>query len=127
MQRGDHIRVWSKWQVWHEAIYIGDDEVIEHAKPNQGGRVRRLSLRDFVDGDTVQVVPYNHCDPPEVVVRHARSALGKGSYALFSQNCEHFARWCKTGQKESKQLQGASVAALGLILVAVLANDKKRT
>jgi Lecithin retinol acyltransferase len=37
------------------------------------------------------------------------SRLGEGNYHLIFNNCQHFARWCATGDHESEQLR--SVAA----------------
>ena len=47
---------------------------------------------------------------PEETVERAKSQLGKGEegedkYNLVFNNCEHFALWCKTGVKESTQVQ----------------------
>jgi len=42
--------------------------------------------------------------PPETVER-AQSRLGEEKYNLFSNNCEHFAVWCKTGVSESFQVK----------------------
>ena len=41
---------------------------------------------------------------PEETVERAESQLGKGNYNLVFNNCEHFAVWCKTGVKESGQV-----------------------
>ncbi|MBR1418067.1 MAG: lecithin retinol acyltransferase family protein [Synergistaceae bacterium] len=37
-------------------------------------------------------------------VARARSQLGRTGYNLICNNCEHFAVWCKTGVKESSQV-----------------------
>ncbi|MBQ3368915.1 lecithin retinol acyltransferase family protein [bacterium] len=43
---------------------------------------------------------------PEETVKRAESQLGrKGKYNLVFNNCEHFAVWCKTGVRESSQVQ----------------------
>lgn len=47
---------------------------------------------------------------PEETVKRAESQLGKGEeredkYNIIFNNCEHFALWCKTGVKESTQVQ----------------------
>lgn len=42
---------------------------------------------------------------PEETVERAKSQLGEGDYNLVFNNCEHFALWCKTGVKESSQVQ----------------------
>ncbi|MCK8828263.1 lecithin retinol acyltransferase family protein [Natroniella acetigena] len=41
---------------------------------------------------------------PSKTVRRAKSKLGKKKYNLVVNNCEHFAIWCKTGIKESHQV-----------------------
>jgi len=38
------------------------------------------------------------------VVQRAISKLGEGDYNLFTNNCEHFATWCKTGTPCSSQV-----------------------
>lgn len=47
---------------------------------------------------------------PEETVKRAESQLGKGEeredkYNIIFNNCEHFAVWCKTGVRESSQVQ----------------------
>ncbi|MFC3211535.1 lecithin retinol acyltransferase family protein [Planomicrobium okeanokoites] len=49
---------------------------------------------------------------PEETVERAKSCLGNGSYNLATNNCEHFAVWCKTGVSKSYQVD----AILSLIL-----------
>lgn len=41
---------------------------------------------------------------PEETVRRAESKLGVNGYDLFSKNCEHFALWCKTNIRQSRQI-----------------------
>ncbi len=45
-----------------------------------------------------------HLFTPEETVARARSRLGETSYNLLTNNCEHFAIWCKTGVSESMQV-----------------------
>lgn len=47
---------------------------------------------------------WNNYSPEETISR-ARSKLGETKYNLVVNNCEHFAIWCKTGIKESKQVE----------------------
>ena len=39
------------------------------------------------------------------VIERARSRRGEGEYNLFGNNCEHFARWCKTEVCECEQAE----------------------
>lgn len=41
---------------------------------------------------------------PQETVNRAYSRLGETAYNLFTNNCEHFAIWCKTGITESYQI-----------------------
>ncbi len=45
-----------------------------------------------------------HLYSPEETVARARSRVGEGRYNLATNNCEHFAIWCKTGVHESHQV-----------------------
>ena len=46
-----------------------------------------------------------HLYSPKETVRRARSRLGESSYNLATNNCEHFAIWCKTEIQESYQVK----------------------
>lgn len=41
---------------------------------------------------------------PQETVERARSCIGQRRYNLLTQNCEHFAVWCKTGVEKSEQI-----------------------
>ena len=51
----------------------------------------------------------------EETVRRARSKLGEGGYNLLCNNCEHFAIWCKTGLRESTQVNQAMELLLSVL------------
>ena len=51
----------------------------------------------------IKLLDYHLYSGDEAVER-ARSKLGKGGYNLALNNCEHFAVWCKTGVKDSSQV-----------------------
>ena len=48
---------------------------------------------------------YYHLYTPEETVRRAESRLGERNYNIATNNCEHFAIWCKTGNSESTQVE----------------------
>ncbi|KIH69128.1 NC domain protein [Ancylostoma duodenale] len=55
--------------------------------------------------------------PPTIVVERATMQLGSGNYNLVLNNCEHFVKWCRYGNR----LSGQAVAAKSLILGSALA------
>eukprot|EP00929_Paragymnodinium_shiwhaense_P080378 TRINITY_DN41914_c0_g1_i1.p1 TRINITY_DN41914_c0_g1~~TRINITY_DN41914_c0_g1_i1.p1 ORF type:complete len:611 (-),score=107.60 TRINITY_DN41914_c0_g1_i1:45-1877(-) len=44
-------------------------------------------------------------DHAREVIQRARSKVGERNYNLLSNNCEHFATWCFTGQEASNQVR----------------------
>ncbi len=42
---------------------------------------------------------------PEETVARAKSLIGEDQYNLITNNCEHFAIWCKTGAHKSYQVE----------------------
>lgn len=127
LQHGDHV-AWHKWYaIWHHAIVLHTDSdrlqmtVIHNSGSSKllDGKLasvrletidvdpKRDDLYRFVydttttrsDGDTRP-----RCFSPETVVERAASKL-RQTYNPFTFNCEHFAQWCKTGRKFSKQVR----------------------
>lgn len=125
LQRGDHVYV-SYSAFTHHGIYIGEDKVVALCKkpsdPSAESRVCRISTDEFADGRQVQVLEYepSECSPPDVVVDRALSRVGCRGYDLVSNNCEHFATWCKTGERRSRQVEcfARRFGAIGAKVVA---------
>ena len=120
MARGDHLRVHRFSGYWHHGIDVGGDRVVHYA-----GSVRNVAVCiSWVDvfrrRGEVEIVPYAACDPPELVVERALSRLGEHGYNLLTNNCEHFARWCKTGFRPASRSFArarATLATLGVVAV----------
>jgi hypothetical protein len=124
LQRGDHIRAGRPWNPHHDGIYLGDGLVIHltGGTPDGGkaaASVQIDSLARFAAGRPVTVRRYSGTHDPEEIVTRAISRLGEGNYDLISNNCQHFARWCATGDHESEQIR--SVAATTGTVVTPLA------
>ena len=51
----------------------------------------------------IKLLDYHLYSGDEAIER-ARSKLGQGGYNLALNNCEHFAVWCRTGVKDSSQV-----------------------
>jgi hypothetical protein len=129
MAKGDHIKV-KRIGYSHHGIDIGDGTVV-HYTDGLGNKinaeVKQTSMQEFLDdGGELQIVKYNKSSSTDKVVRSAKSRVGEKGYDLIFNNCEHFARWCKTGDKKSEQVNdvattsGASVGT-GLLATGSIA------
>lgn len=103
----------------HHGIYDGDGHVIALIN---GVGVCRQKLDAFAGGFALRRVQAERLG----IIRarahqRARAALGGGRYHLVRNNCEHFARWCATGQDVSLQVAGVAAAlATGLAVALVV-------
>lgn len=79
----------------HHAIYLGDNQVIHY----QEGRVKIDSLQNFEKGGQTLIVPSIAIYDSNQIINRAYSRLGENSYNLIFNNCEHFALWCRNGNK----------------------------
>lgn len=106
-QKGAHLKV-SRGLYYHHGIDCGDGWVIHYSgdvKSKKNASVRFDRLQVFSEGASVKVVSYQHSDSPELVLERAISRLGERDYGLHTNNCEHFATWCKTGRFRSAQVE----------------------
>lgn len=87
----------------HHGIDCGDGTVIHYHKGNDAV-ITRTSYDLFARGTPVYVKQYSVSYVPDVVIDRAESRLGERQYNLLTNNCEHFANWCKVGRSESLQL-----------------------
>lgn len=111
MERGDMIRVSIVRRAdsgpEHFGIYDGYGGVY-HFRGTDGynGRVVYTSLYEFEDGGKARRCSYydKRYDEDEII-RRAQSKVGSsfGGYNLITNNCEHFAIWCISGDKYSRQ------------------------
>ncbi len=109
MARGDQIYVMRPLMnieggYEHHGIDCGDGTVIHYYKGGQVATVARTSLETFARGNPVYIKSQPVSYVPDVVIERAESRLGEQQYELLTNNCEHFASWCKTGRNESRQL-----------------------
>jgi hypothetical protein len=83
----------------------------------------RRQLDDFAQGGHVGVREYGRRFDGETAATRAESMLGTTGYDFFTNNCEHFASWCVTGQPSSPQIEtgmaGASLATTTAVAPAV--------
>jgi hypothetical protein len=112
---GLHLRV-QRAGYWHHAVYVGDGRVIHFSgltKDKATATIRHGTLQDFAARGDVEIVRYARAFPAEVVVQRAVSRLGQSGYDVFGNNCEHFARWCLTGEHRSWQAERLGAGAAG--------------
>ena len=88
-------------------------------------RIRAQGLnRDLVEGAQVLYLLYQIKNKvkfkiysPEETVKRARSRVGERKFLLPANNCEHFALWCKTGVKQSYQVNAVLKAVFVKYLI----------
>jgi Lecithin retinol acyltransferase/PspA/IM30 family len=124
MARGDQIYVMRPLMglsgvYEHHGIDCGDGTVIHYRKTDTA-TIARTSLDYFAQGNPIFVKRFATAYIPDVVVQRAESRLGEQQYNLISNNCEHFATWCKTGRNVSEQLE-----AFGLGVGSVSGSDSR--
>jgi hypothetical protein len=101
----------------HYGVYVGKGKVIHYA--GRGGdweddvSVREVSMQEFLrDADEYMICKFpSKCKDPRYhrytkkeTVERAYSRLGERKYDLLTNNCEHFAVWCRTNISESRQV-----------------------
>lgn len=97
---------------FHFGVYVGEGKVVHFCStggneldPNSADIVEtsfsRFSKGDWVCVDKLEEPLYDRGE----IVRRARSEIGTklGTYNLLSNNCEHFANWCRCGKLVSHQ------------------------
>jgi hypothetical protein len=63
-------------------------------------------LAEFAKGGVVSVDPCLKAFSPNEIGERAMNKLGDdfGGFNLFTNNCEHFAKWCATDVRQSSQI-----------------------
>jgi hypothetical protein len=129
LRLGDHLSIPRSGGTYtHHGIYAGSNQVIHYTgdvKNKAHAAIKRTGLDAFLSGrsrSAIRVVKYAHCHSSSRTIEMAESRLGEDGYSLFGNNCEHFARWCKTGQSKSEQVKDVvSTSAAGAGSTAVTA------
>lgn len=104
----------------HHGIYIGNKKIIHYSGLGDrvnGGPVEITTLENFRDDGSYRIRHHERRFSAEETIKRAMSRLGENSYCIVTNNCEHFANWCVTGENVSKQvtnvLGGGAQCALG--------------
>jgi len=126
LAKGDHIRV-RRWRgiYSHHGIDIGDGTVVHFSGEPMNvakAEVVRESIEAFLQGGECKTVRYERdVLHAEETVDRALEQVGVKGYRLWTNNCEHFAAYCKTGEKHSHQVRRAArrLATVGASAVLV--------
>jgi len=113
-QPGDQIRV-KVGDLYHHAIYIGNDEVIQFGHPfdmytkPEDVKIIKSPISDLLSHGFIETRVYNKKELKQKrsnkeIIDIATSHLGEGGYNLLYNNCEHFVNNCIFGSKDSKQV-----------------------
>lgn len=130
MNRGDHIKI-GRGFYSHHGIYIDRDQVVHFSgepKRKNRSQIEVTTLEKFINGAKethLKVVEYEEDTifDAETTIQLALESLGDADYHIVFRNCEHFATYCKTGKRESKQVKRAiiSLPSTGVIAASLAA------
>ena len=93
-KKGDQIATDRVGHYSHHGIYEGYGSVIEY----DGNRIKRTTLEKFL-GSSHYLYRVNSeaTYSPDEIVRRAKSRIGENKYSVTGNNCDQFARWCRSG------------------------------
>ena len=138
IRRGDHI-CFPRPAYWHHAIVETADKlkgevgVIEYSNsatqfiqdnsspPKNPGLAVVVRRKFKLENESVYVIQHVRCFDPETVVSRAKSKLRERKYNPVTNNCEHFALWCKTGISSSEQVNNVKDASKEAVKTVIAA------
>ena len=115
---GDHIYV-RRLVYSHHGIYTGDGNVIHYTgeeKEKKDPLIRETDIEAFLKGGKLRRRDYKKRLPPSETLSLAKKPLSDNRYSLAFNNCEHFATYCATGKRKSRQLREAVSGLVGIAL-----------
>lgn len=125
MAKGDHVQARRMCGLYyHHGIDMGDGTVIHFSgEPlnRKTARVARIPEEVFLDGAPKEIISHGGDEKiltPEETIALAEEQLDNEGYHLLYNNCEHFANYCKTRRKMSRQVQSLkkkAAAAMGFV------------
>lgn len=114
IQQGAHLKAvrWDNSLISyeHHGIAISEDMVIHFAFDEDKGRIaiKFDPIEGFIkDSKDVEIVKHETpaFTPDEIVIRAVEALDSDEHYNVIQNNCEHFANWCVTGNKRSRQIE----------------------
>ena len=129
LRPGDHIYVRRRAALYsHHGIYAGDGKVFHYTgaeKEKKDPLVRITTIGDFLKGGKLRRRDYKRRLSRSETLKIAKDHLSSNGYSLAFNNCEHFACYCATGNKKSRQVHHVIGAAFGITLAVTGAIVKK--
>ena len=117
LKDGDHIYVKRKGLLYsHHGIYAGEGNVIHYKGAEREKKdpvIRKTNMEEFLSGGKLKRRDYKKRLPHSETLRIAREHLSNNGYSLAFNNCEHFATYCATGKKKSRQVRKVVVGIVG--------------
>lgn len=102
LEHGDHIYIQNLGYT-HHGIYIGNNRVIHYTKGyDEQPVVQTDSLDNFGPKSCLFKKASSANYTRDEIISRAYSKLGENGYNLIFNNCEHFVRWCRTGEGKGK-------------------------
>jgi cell wall-associated NlpC family hydrolase len=132
LNSGDHIFVRRKGLLYsHHGIYAGEGNVIHFKGAEKEKRDPAVIITDidnFLNGGKLRRRNYKERLPYSESLRISREHLSKKGYSLRMNNCEHFATYCATGNKKSRQVRRAigGIAMIALPVIGKITKQKIR-
>lgn len=96
LRKGEHIGVYRSVYS-HHGVYDGKGFVYEYNE----GIIRHTSLEAFAGDTDIYRVEYDAVYNEDEIISRAMSRLCEENYNVIINNCEHFAVWCRLGEKIS--------------------------
>ena len=104
LQPGDHIYCYREKLYSHHGIYNGGGMVWEYdGKTIEDAQVKLSTLAVFAVGDRINKLNYTADFTPEEILQRAASRKYEANYNILSNNCMHFAFWCRLESEEGAE------------------------
>jgi len=130
LKHGDHIYVKRTGRLYsHHGIYAAEGTVIHYKgeeKEKKDPIVTETDLAGFLKGGKLKRREYKRRFPLSNTLRIAREQLSNRDYSLTFNNCEHFATFCATGKKKSKQVRRTFGAIIGVTFAVTAAIIRRK-
>ncbi len=127
---GDHIYVKRRGLLYsHHGIYVGNGKVVHYTgaeKEKKDPLVINTTIEGFLKGGRLRRHDYRKRLSYSETLTLIKKHISENSYSLPFNNCEHFATYCATGKKKSRQVHRAVGALAGVTLALTGAIIRKK-